>query len=334
MFSFDEKLFNPVILTGHRKSGTSVFHRLFDNYKGINLYPVDISVLYAYFPCFTNNSNLNENDLRIRVSKVFRKSIASLNYTNNINNINNIDLDRLINIFLLNISNKELNNKSALIIAIYKTWMAYHGSSNIAIPFVFKETSQAIFFRELKKEMPRLKMISIIRDPRDNYAALKVGVEKYYSKIGEDNLATLASHINRVKMDLKAAQLNQKLYPDSFLAIRFEDLITKPEEIMMIVASFLGIEFDKSLLIPTILGQPYLGNSYEGTIMTGLSIKNIDNWKSRISDDEAMVIEYWLSEVMESWDYKLSFDPVESQSAFSTFYELYNCRYFYHDSFA
>ena len=34
-----------------------------------------------------------------------------------------------------------------------------------------------------------LKMLQIIRDPRDNYAAIKAGVSSYYKKIGENEMS-------------------------------------------------------------------------------------------------------------------------------------------------
>ena len=37
-----------ILLTGHRKSGTSMLHRLFDGHPTVNNYPVDIS-LYGLF---------------------------------------------------------------------------------------------------------------------------------------------------------------------------------------------------------------------------------------------------------------------------------------------
>ena len=61
-----------VILTGHRKSGTSMFHRLFDGVDGVNLYPPDISILYAYFPYFTSRNSISDNELRNRLVCVVR----------------------------------------------------------------------------------------------------------------------------------------------------------------------------------------------------------------------------------------------------------------------
>jgi hypothetical protein len=319
----------PVILTGHRKSGTSVFHRLFDNLDSINLYPVDISILYAYFPCFTGNKEICETDLRSRVIRVFRKG---LELVNDENSVVKIDLDELSDIFTARIAGRDLRDKSEMILAVFEAWASYQKIQVTTLPFVFKETSQAIFFKYFKEKFPKLKMISLIRDPRDNFAALRAGVDNYYSGFGEESIDVLASLINRVRMDLIAAKQNQQRYPESFLAIRFEDLMVQPEETMRKVAGFLDIEYVDSMLVPTILGQPYSGNSHDGKVFSGLSTQNVGNWSRRISNDEAMIIEYWLADVMELWDYELNFEYADSQSSFSKFYEMYNCKYFYHDS--
>ncbi len=330
MISMTKEELVPVILTGHRKSGTSVFHRLFDNIDNINLYPVDISILYAYFPCFTGNAEYCEAELRSRAIQVFRKSLG---FVNDENSVVKLDLDDLVDIFSEKIMTKDLRDKSEMILAVYETWASYQKIQTTSLPFVFKETSQAIFFKYFKEKFPKLKMISLIRDPRDNYAALSVGVDKYYSKFGEESIDVLASLINRVRMDLMAAKKNQQLYPESFLAIRFEDLMAEPEKVMRKVAAFLGIEYVDSMLTPTIMGQPYRGNSHEGKVFSGLSAQNVGSWNQRISDNEAMIIEYWLADVMDYWDYDVKFNFEDSQSSFTEFYEMYNCKYFYHDGF-
>ena len=41
-----------LFLTGHRKSGTTMFANLFDGHDDFLVYPSDICLLYAYFPYF------------------------------------------------------------------------------------------------------------------------------------------------------------------------------------------------------------------------------------------------------------------------------------------
>lgn len=61
------------ILTDHRKSGTSLLHRLLDGHPYLNVYPVDLSVLYAYFSCYTNNQGLSTSFLKKKIKISIRK---------------------------------------------------------------------------------------------------------------------------------------------------------------------------------------------------------------------------------------------------------------------
>lgn len=308
-----------------------MFHRLFDGCEEICLYPVDISVLYAYFPCFTGNVNLSETQLRTRLCEVIEKSLKGVSFFYLQNRDTSAKLIAKAVDALL--SDSDLRDKSAVISSIRNVWAGVSNQLNDDVPFVFKETSQSVFFPYFKSKFPSLKMVSLIRDPRDNYSALRAGVENYYSEFGEGHYATLASVINRARMDLITANQNQKLYPDSFLAIKFEDLVSNTEIIMRKVTDFLNISFTKKLLTPTLEGELYLGNSHDGKTFSGISKENIGNWKSRISDKEARIIEYWLGDVMDIWSYEKEYTNIDGQLAFSEFYEWYNCKYFYHDSF-
>lgn len=321
--------FPLVILTGHRKSGTSLFHRLFDGVKSVNTYPTDLTVLYAYFSCFTSQKEISNNSLKERLIQVLDKSLEySLKQ----------GLDLNIKKVFLKIVNNEINKidlrlKSDVIFLICNSWLKANDMNSSNLPFIIKETSQAIFFESFLKYFPKLKMISIIRDPRDNYAAINEGIESYYSSIGENSLEALSSHINRARMDLISARINQNNFPKSFMAIRFEDLVKNPEKIMKIVSNFLNIEYEKGLISPNMSGKPYLGNNFDGKLFYGISSENIGQWKKRITSETTKVIEYWMADVMNDWGYVPEYEILNSQIEFSKFYEKYNCKYFYNDSF-
>jgi len=319
-----------VILTGHRKSGTSVFHRLFDGVNGVNLYPTDLTVLYAYFSCFTLKKNVSNNELKERLLHVVK---SSMEYSAK----QGLDLtskNHFLNVFESEIQKIDITNKSDVINSICNSWLKSKEVESKTDPLIVKETSQAIFFEDYIKEFPQLKMISLIRDPRDNYAAISAGVDQYYSKFGENDLGALSSHINRARMDLTSAKINQENYPNSFMAIRFEDLVRDTKTTMKNVSNFLNIDFEDNMLSPNISGKSYNGNSFEGKVFSGISSQNIGKWKERISIEQAKVIEYWMADVMSFWHYNLEFSCASSQIEFSKFYEKYNCKYFYHDSFS
>jgi hypothetical protein len=318
-----------VILTGHRKSGTSLFHRLFDGVEDINLYPVDMSLLYAYFPCFVNNK-LSNQELKLRLVYVFKESIKRLTKDNK----GLFDIKNLVKIFHGEIKNIDYKDKIDVLNAVFNTWAKYQKQSVNDKIFVFKETSQAVHFNYYKSAFPNLKMISVIRDPRDNYAAIKAGFAKHYAKIGEKKIDSISSLINRARMDLLSARENQLNYPESFLTIKYEDLVLETEKTMKKVALFLGMNFNKNMLVPEVSGRGYTGNNWNGVKFSGICSDNIGAWSTRITESESKVIEYWMSDVMKYWQYECKFNSIDSQVEFSKFYELYNCEYFYHDSFS
>ena len=51
---------------------------------------------------------------------------------------------------------------------------------------------------------------------------------------------------------------------DKYKIVKFENLCTNPEYEMNEVADFLGIEYSKVLLSPTVLGNNTSGNNFEG----------------------------------------------------------------------
>lgn len=319
-----------VFLTGHRKSGTTLLRALFDSYDRATAYPTDVGLLYAYFPCFTGNPALADDALRGRVSLVLRRSLEAANNAAG----RQTDVDKFLALFWRRFANGDLRRRSAVLNALGLAWCDHENLSADGTIVVFKETSQAVFFDELKADLPSLKMIHLVRDPRDNYAALKAGVSKHYAKLGENELMTLASLINRCRMDMIAARINAKHHAGSFLAIRFEDLVRQPKPVLAKTCDFLGWEFRDSMLSPTVLGKPTGGNNHDGKLFSGIDSSHAGAWRERISPAEAKIIEYWCEREMADWNYELAFSDIERQAEFARFYAWYNCQYFYSDSFS
>lgn len=318
-----------IILTGHRKSGTSMFQRLFDDHSELYVYPTDIAVLYAYFPVFTKKFKNSPQDLRQRLELVLRKSIGFVQQ----NIVKEFSIQNYIEDVLNDLDDTALLSKEQVITSIANAWIKHYYQSDIIKPFLFKETTQSIYLNEFLEFQVPVKMISVVRDPRDNYAAIKAGVSNYYSKMNESEKESLASVINRARIDLLSASNHKEKSKEVFRAVRFEDVVNDTSKIMEELCVFLGINFQTTLLKPTELGKPYGGNSHEGHLFKGLSNKNIGAWKNRISTEEAMIIEYLIADVMETWNYSLEYNSTESEKAFSQFYNWYNSRYFYRDSF-
>lgn len=319
-----------VLLTGHRKCGTSMFHHLFDGHEELCCYPVDLYVLYAYFPHFIGEHH-TEDELRARLDKIvcdpLRLSIAN-------HGIEGIDVETFKTKFFARLEGKNIRDPRYVIEAMTNAWRSL-AEQNDRRWTVVKETSVDIYAAELFKWFPKMRIIQLVRDPRDNYAALKAGVEKYYGQLGEDTRETLASLLQRALVDMRMALLNKSRFgADRYLVLRFEDVARSTESSMQIAASFLGIKYDSCLLKPTVLGHSTSGNNFEQEQMRSVSAKNVNRWRERITPEEAQIIEFHFSGIMEEFSYQTEYSPAEQADAQAEFYKWANYRYFYKDSFS
>ncbi len=319
-----------IFLTGHRKSGTTLLHKLFDSHPTLNIYPVDIALLYAFLPCKITNQK--EDDLK-RIELVIRKSLQQIEGRVIPNSNTLFSISGFLDCLLSDLNDTSLNESPDLVTTLATTWVSYN-QLDPNLPMVVKETSQSIHAPYFSDHDTDFHFVQIVRDPRDNYAAIKAGSQAYYSKMGEGENESLASLINRARMDLEVAKSFKENATPRFSTLKFEDLVSDTESIMRDLCVSLGITFSKTMLEPTFLGDQFQGNSHEKKLFQGVSSQNTGRWPNRISQYEAGVIEYWMHEVMRYWGYETAISPDLAMAAFADFYNWYNCKYFYYDSFA
>lgn len=324
---------NILFLTGHRKCGTTMFSNLFDGHPALSVYPSDLCLLYAYYPYYADGTK-STTELLDRLDTVLFSDLRRLVDNNNLSSL--FDLNKFKQEFLSSLDHSQLNDVSHVISCQLKAYQKAVGDDSRNFTWtVAKETSIDIYAHEIFEWFPNAKFIQLIRDPRDNYASLKSGVDKHYSLFGESEKMLLASLLHRALLDMKMAAMNQERFgEDRYMYLRFEDLVSQPQRCMENVANFLNIEFDKSLMTPTLLGQPVPGNNFEGEAFFQISGKNSGRWPERISSEEGKIIEFHFSELMRKFDYELKFTESERMDAASEFYKWSNYTYYFRDSFA
>ena len=318
------------LLTGHRKSGTTLLHSLFDSHASLNVYPVDISLLYAFVPCRTFSDNPTKRVERI--NKIIRTTLANRGDVTSPHSTAPFSPDHFLDFLWSRTDPSAFSDRASILSTMANVWCDYF-SLDRTKPFVFKETSQSIHTLTLRNSIPGFRCVHIVRDPRDNFAAIKAGVPKYYAALGEDARASLASHINRARMDLLAAHELATTHAAWFHAVQFEDLAKSPDTTMKKLAGALALPYCESLTEPTKSGTAFTGNSFRSGRWSGVSDENVGNWSNSLTRAEVGVIEYWLADAMACWKYPRSLPTDDAIAAFSGFYDWYNCKYFFSDSF-
>jgi len=320
----------PVFVCGHRKTGTTMFLNLLEGHSKLLVYPIDLNMMYAYFPQYTDGSysvQQCKDRLKRVVFAALKRRLAG----------KDIDIEFFEKEFFSFFDDEKITVTKYLIeklIAAFSLTIQKKCTNKVKTIPTIKETSIEIYANEIFDWFPNAKFLHLVRDPRDNFAALKAGINTWYARLGENNKETLMSLLNRAKLGLEFGLLNQKRYgEDRYKIIKFEDLVSKPREVLSEVCFFMGIAWEDSLLLPTVLGVPTGGNNFEGKEFYKISKYNVGRWRERISKEEGKIIEYYLGDIMEKYGYKKVFNEFVVADSVMKFYKWQNYRYFYKDTF-
>jgi len=190
---------------------------------------------------------------------------------------------------------------------------------------VEKTTSTEIYVNTLFDWYPDAKFIHLLRDPRDNYGAIKAGWEKRYQYQFDSIERLLQSVVDRSKLGMGLAKINQDRYgEDKYFILKYEDLVSDPKKNLEKICEFLKIDFYPSLLTPSFCGILWQGNNHENKKFDAISDKNANRWQERIDPQEAKVLEFYFRDLMKQYDYPLVYDIQESADAARKHYEWFN----------
>jgi|APSaa5957512535_1039671.scaffolds.fasta_scaffold40792_2 hypothetical protein len=164
--------------------------------------------------------------------------------------------------------------------------------------FGLKKESYAAIADKLKLIFPDAKFICILRDPRGVFLSKKNSI---YTGNGKPFQVDSIKSSMEWKIYVRRIEYIKEQFKNSFLLIKYEDIIKDSDNIMLKISSFLSIDMDKSNK------RYYVHNRYKN-IHNNLSSKIIVNndirWKKELSDKEIFFIELACSERMEYYGYK------------------------------
>lgn len=99
-------------------------------------------------------------------------------------------------------------------------------------------------------------------------------------------------------------------YLDQYKVVRYEDLVLDTTDTIREITRFLGIDDGASLRRPTILGQPWGGNSRTtGEDFTGIDTRPVDAYKGNISALDIALINRFFSHFLDRYGYPTLGDP-------------------------
>ncbi|HET8654391.1 MAG TPA: sulfotransferase [Longimicrobiaceae bacterium] len=108
--------------------------------------------------------------------------------------------------------------------------------------FVEKSPDHARYVPEIKRLLPRSRIIHLIRDPRDVVASLLAASDGWGKAWAPKTPAAAA--MMWVTSVRAACEAGRALGPDEYLEIRYEQLLSDPEATLAHAARFLGLAWD------------------------------------------------------------------------------------------
>lgn len=317
----------PVFICGHRKSGTTMLINLFDNASDAVVYPDDSGYFYLYYPqyeadSFTDTEKINrlaERIVETNLGDVIERNKCTEEEKNQLYQNSKNYQELIKSCDLSGFTTKEI---LPFFINAYKEAFVPNNDPKV---WIEKTTSTELYAGDLIKFFPNAKFIHMVRDPRDNWSSLKSGWDQRYKDFNDEINRLKHSMIERGKLGLEYAKYNEEIIgKEQYKVIKFEDFVVTPEDYMKELAEFIGIEFNKNLLIPTTFGYSWEGNNFDGIKNTKPSTVNVARWKERINTEDAQLMEYYFYDIMLRFGYEPVFPAEERQRAATEHYKWYN----------
>lgn len=149
---------------------------------------------------------------------------------------------------------------------------------------------------DLQRMFPDARFVHILRNPYANLVSIR-------RHMTESSFPFLYRGVTALENSLYFLYRNRDLI-DEYAVVRYEDVLTKPEETMEGLARALDLPFHETLLQPTSVGSSWEGNSSRGVSYKGISAANIDRWKEDITDLEIRCVTRRVPFVLDEFGYE------------------------------
>lgn len=150
---------------------------------------------------------------------------------------------------------------------------------------------------------PGLKIIHMVRDPRDRYEASLALWPEGKGRVGGATARWLYS--------LRLAEAHLRRYPNDYKIVRFESLITQPEETLRDVCAFLGETYSPAMV--TMEGAPrHRARLIKGSVLepgqSPVSPEYIGGYRGKVAQREIAFMQLHAGRKMRAYGYTL--DPM------------------------
>ena len=335
MSSEETEFFN---ILGVGKNGTTLLGSLIDNHPQISTYPMEMKFVGHYFNTIQDKSFegiLNFLFYKSKVSLI--KNLENWNekekelarvVVGNLSEIN-FDTKKFKKVVYDNITAEiKLEKNYKKIILFFHNCLDIYLKKKLAKKIVIQDGCVGLrYINEQLQIFKKIKFIVLVRNPLDVYVSFKniTFQFKFFRRfIGDFSKAEV---LNTKKENLNYSIIN-KLYnrysnDKNFFFLRYEDLVKEPEQMMRKITNFIGVNFEKTLLTPTIFGEPWLGNSTRIKKKEHIDDKEVNKYSKYLNKNEIDFLTFSNQDFFKNFNYKAYIRNYNITEAFIIIFKIY-----------
>ncbi|MDH3942538.1 MAG: sulfotransferase [Anaerolineae bacterium] len=297
---FPELRDRPVFICGHPKSGTSLLRALLDGHPQLVVYPEE-SVFFRRFLPRAKDAGLEE---QLLLAEEYLIHIFTWNQTappasqagfpdRDYSAISfEAVRDEMRDLLSIHPPRHTGDILSAAVFSFGKVTSQMSESTKI---WVEKSPYNEHYSARIFDWWPQARCIHLVRDPRDNHLSYRRKHPDWRPEFFARNWvrSTQAGLDNRARFG-----------EDSYLILRYEDLVQSPEDVLRSVCSYMDIDFEAELTTPVRAGESWRGNSMFDQDFAAISTSPVGRWRQQLDPSDADVIEAMAAPQMRILDYQ------------------------------
>lgn len=279
MHSSTQNTSNPIFIFGSARSGTSLLSRIINSHPKISV-PFESHLYDTFIPWLKYYGDLSIAKNREQLIDDILNTECMRDWSPRPNR------DRIL---------EEISDYSfaGIVDGLISSWTLDQGKQR----WGEKTPWHAYFWRDIVSDFPNCKIIHIVRDGRDSSLSWKnarFGPKHYYylAKKWVQYLKTID-------------ELKAEINGDSFLEIRYEDLLLNPDKKSREICEFIGEEFSEKMLAFHTNSNPYPTDKANLKNLTKPIISsNSNKWKSHLSPRDLRIFEAIAGYYLDSYGYE------------------------------
>lgn len=263
---------SPIFIVGANRSGTTLLRLILNAHPRIAI-PEELNFFNPWMAAHWRDAVPDRDAFRRRVHWYLHEKMPPGAFTD----IALSDLENAI------VSGASTYDWRALYAGALEAWARHHGKVRWG-----EKTPGNLFYVDLLREMfPEAQFIHLVRDPRAGVQSMQNA-----SFFGDD---VTINALNRRKYLREGLGRDATMPPDQWIRVRYEDLLTAPDETVQALCHFLGEPFVPAMLTYYEDAEQYMSEEaargFNQEALRPIDPSKADSWRNTLPRPDATVIE-------------------------------------------